>query len=71
MINLEVEITGPGLVINYPSELIIKALTDAGFNVNIVNKHRVDDPEKLLDTNKDTNKDLTVTVISNHQPWGG
>lgn len=72
----KITISGPGMTFNYETEIIIKALTEAGCKVEIDDKHRCDDPEliiKLIRERIDNGdiKEMKVLIQTNHQPWGG
>lgn len=67
MIDIDVQITGPGLVVNGASFVIIDALKEAGFNVACkdwrgMDRHVKD--ERLGDG-------FSVTIKVNPMPWGG
>jgi len=80
-------IKGPGKVINYEAEVILKALRDAGCTVTIHNPEADENPEvcqaeiykRLTDDNwaGDDYPELKgritkkVQIFVDHQPWGG
>jgi hypothetical protein len=71
-----VEIKGPGLIINYPVEVIIKALREAGLDVEVENTDPVEDVDRLLrETKKAVDegkiKGGKIKVKATHLPWGG
>lgn len=73
----EIKITGPGGVINYEYYVILKALKDAGIQVEEINDSPEESPEKHLEMIKsriDTGfikSPWQVKLIANHMPWGG
>lgn len=73
--DVEVHIIGAGLMINYPTEVIIKALKEAGFKVEVDDPHPAENPEELIEWQKVyiKNNDITLNckVVAKHIPWGG
>lgn len=48
-----IEIKGPGGTINYPTEVIIKALKEAGLQVEVKDEHPTNNVEEcLIETKK-------------------
>ena len=71
-----IKIVGPGLSVNYPTEIIVKALKEAGLQVEVENEHPCEDPEGLINLIKErmesgTASNCKVTVKTTHLPWGG
>lgn len=73
---VRIQISGPGLAISYETEIIIKALREAGCTVEVDDKYPCDDPEEFIkeikekiDSGRITGK--KVIVKTNHLPWGG
>jgi hypothetical protein len=71
-----IEIKGPGGTINYPTEVIIKALKEAGLQVEVKDEHPTNNVEEcLIETKKRIDngyiKDWKVVVETIHYPWGG
>ena len=76
MSTIDITIKGAGGTINYPTEVIIKALTEAGLKVEFQDEHRSDDPDALITLIKDRIdsgqiKDWKVIIKTEHCPWGG
>lgn len=69
MINIDVKITGPGLVVNKPVAIITKALIDAGYGVDI-NKFdgQNDDMEGIVAKSQSKK---TIKIEVDPLPWGG
>jgi hypothetical protein len=72
-----VKIVGPGLVVNKPAAIIYKALTEAGYKVNLeefdgqhqyVPKEEWPDKE-LIDTERQKGMEIKMDVDA--LPWGG
>jgi hypothetical protein len=71
-----VEIKGPGLVVSYPLEVIVKALKEAGLEVEVEDNHPTEDVDHLL---RETKKAIDegeikggkIKVKATHLPWGG
>jgi len=71
-----IEIRGAGGTINYPTEVIIKALREAGLQVEVHDEHPSDNVEELLIKTKEKInsgciKEWKVVVKATHYPWGG
>jgi hypothetical protein len=71
-----ITITGAGGTINYETEIIVKALKEAGCTVEIKDEHPCDNPEefiKLIRERIDSGyiKEKKVYIKTNHLPWGG
>ncbi len=71
-----IEITGAGGTINYPTEVIVKALKEAGLQVEVIDEHPVDNAEEMIRMMKERIdsgyiKDWKVVVKTTHYPWGG
>lgn len=73
--NIIVEIKGLGLTINYTTEVIVKALKEAGIQVEVKDLHPAANPEELLlNTKKRLDEGRAVekvTVKTMHIPWPG
>jgi hypothetical protein len=72
----EIIIKGAGGTIGYPTEVIIKALREAGITVEVEDDHPCEDVERLLTETKkrlDSGyiKEWKVVVKTKHLPWGG
>lgn len=74
---VSIKISGPGLVVNRPAAVIYKALTEAGYKVDLeefdgqhqyVSKEEWPDKE-VNDNNRQRGMEITVNV--NPLPWGG
>lgn len=64
------------MTIQFPTEVIIKALRDAGLQVDVEDEFPSKDPEKVINESKELIKsgEITnwkVTVKTKHLPWGG
>ncbi len=73
---ITIQISGPGGTISYPTEVIIKALKEAGLKVEVTDEYPTDNPEEFIHSTKQRIdngelKDWKVSVKTNHQPWGG
>jgi len=71
-----IEIKGAGGTINYPTEVIVKALKDAGLQVEVNDEHPADNVEELLAKTKERIdsgyiKEWKAVVRTTHYPWGG
>lgn len=71
-----IEIKGAGGTINYPTEVIIKALKEAGLQVELHDEHPADNVEELLLKTKERIdsgyiKEWKAIVKTTHYPWGG
>lgn len=65
MFNCTIKIAGPGLIVNTPAEIVIRALIEAGFNVEF---NEWDGQERGY--NKSVS-DQNITVEVKALPWGG
>lgn len=81
-ININVDVRGPGLVVNCPVAILYKALSDAGYTVNMEEfsgQHqyipKCDWPDKQIESlsrsDKSKLKDLTIKINVTPMPWGG
>jgi hypothetical protein len=75
-VSANVEITGPGLVVNHPVAVIYKALTDAGYKVNIqefAGQHQYCPAEEwpAWELDKHTIDGQEIILNVNPLPWGG
>jgi hypothetical protein len=74
---ITIEITGLGGTINYPKEVIIKALKDAGLQVEVQDDYptKQDVDEMVSETKKQIDsgeiKDWKVNVKTKHCFWPG
>ena len=71
-----IEIKGAGGTINYPTEVVVKALKDAGLQVELHDSHQSDNVEELLTKTKERIdsgyiKEWKAVVKTVHVPWGG
>ena len=71
-----IEIKGPGGTINYPTGVIVKALKEAGLQVEIQDDYPSNNIEEILSENKKMIedgriKDWKINVKATHLPWGG
>lgn len=73
-----IKVSGPGGCISTEMRVIEKALRDAGFQVTVIDDHRPEDNgaaedwlEKSLERVKLLPDNYQVTLIADHQPWGG
>ncbi len=74
--NYTLEIKGPGGTISYPLEVIVKALKEAGLEVEVEDNHPTENVEYLLrETKKAIDegkiKNGKINVKATHLPWGG
>ena len=72
----QINIVGPGMTINYPTDVIVKALREAGLQVEVEDEHPSKDPEALAKSIKESMEsgritNWKVTVKTTHLPWGG
>jgi hypothetical protein len=69
-----IDVTGPGLVVNGPAIVLIKALKDIGFEVEYedwLGKDQYDETqEEILNNVKSYAKSAKIKVIVHPQPWG-
>ena len=73
---ITVEITGLGGTIDYPKEVIVKALKDAGLQVEVQDDYPAKDAdEMMIETKKQIDsgeiKDWKVNVKTKHCFWPG
>jgi hypothetical protein len=66
---LKIELTGPGTTFGYQLKLIEKVLKEAGFMVKVLDNNP--DDRELEDFDKEIYRGKRVSIITNHQPWGG
>ena len=71
-----IEIKGAGGTINYPTEVILKALKEAGLQVEVHDEYPSDNVEELLSKTKEKIdsgyiKNWKAVVKTVHIPWGG
>ena len=71
-----IEIKGPGGTINYPVNVIVKALKEAGLQVEVQDDYPSDNADEMMGLVKkriDSGeiKDWKVKVETEHLPWGG
>ena len=71
-----IEITGLGGTINYPKEVIVKALKEAGLQVEVQDAHPTEDAEEMMRLMKERIdsgeiKDWKVNVKATHCFWPG
>ena len=73
---ITVEITGLGGTINYPKEVIVKALKEAGLQVEVQDDYQAKDDDEMMRVMKkqiDSGeiKDWKVNVKTKHCFWPG
>ena len=73
---ITIEITGLGGTINYPKEVIVKALKEAGLQVEVQDAHPTEDAEEMMSLMKERInsgeiKDWKVNVKATHCFWPG
>jgi hypothetical protein len=71
-----IEISGPGGTINYPVNVIVKALKEAGLQVEVQDDYPSDNAdENMRDVKERIDsgeiKDWKINVKTKHLPWGG
>ena len=66
MINITVKVSGPGECIHNEMLIIEKALTDAGYPVEVKDEYPPEDK-----TIKKASAGWKITLIANHCLWGG
>ena len=71
-----IEISGLGGTIDYPKEVIVKALKEAGLQVEVQDSHPSDNIEEILIENKKMIddgriKDWKINVKTKHCFWPG
>lgn len=76
MITTTIEIKGVIGTINYETDIIVKALREAGCTVEVEDEDPSDDPEENIRTIRERIdsgyiKEKKVKVITNHRPMGG
>lgn len=79
MFGVEIKITGPGLVVNTPVAVIVNALQNAGYNVNLpefagqfqyVSKDGYPSNE-LNELDSDILQGSKININVQPMPWGG
>ena len=73
---ITIEITGLGGTIDYPKEVIVKALKEAGLQVEVQDSHSSEDAEEMMRLTKERIdsgkiKDWKVNVKATHCFWPG
>lgn len=73
MKHTEIKISGPGGTMNYEVEIVVKALREAGCEVEVENRYpaeegHVEAIRERIDAGTVSKK---VKVIAQHIPWGG
>ena len=73
---ITIEITGLGGTIDYPKEVIVKALKEAGLQVEVQDAHSSEDAEEMMRITKERIdsgeiKDWKVNVKATHCFWPG
>jgi ABC-type uncharacterized transport system substrate-binding protein len=73
---ITIEITGLGGTIDYPKEVIVKALKEAGLQVEVQDAHSSEDAEEMMRLMKERIdsgeiKDWKVNVKATHCFWPG
>ena len=73
---ITIEITGLGGTIDYPKEVIVKALKEAGLQVEVQDAHSSEDAEEMMRLTKERIdsgkiKDWKVNVKATHCFWPG
>ncbi len=73
---ITIEITGLGGIINYPKEVIVKALKEAGLQVEVQDDYPTEDAEEMMILTKERIdsgeiKDWKVSVKATHCFWPG
>jgi hypothetical protein len=75
MSDIVIKITGPGLVVNGPSIIVLKALRDIGFKVECEDWRGKDQWQRTeienLEFIKSIANQIKVKVNVNPVPWGG
>lgn len=71
-----IEIKGPGGTINYPVNVIVKALKEAGLQVEVQDDYPSDNADEMMSLVKEQIdsgeiKDWKINVKTKHLPWGG
>ena len=71
-----IEIAGLGGTIDYPKEVIVKALKEAGLQVEVQDDYPTKDVEEMMSEMKkriDSGeiKDWKINVKTKNLPWGG
>lgn len=74
--DVRIEIIGPGGSISYPTEVIIKALKEAGMQVEVEDRFPTENPEEFMKKTKEMIdsgyiKEWKIKVKADHLPWGG
>lgn len=77
-----IQVSGPGMLVNYDAELIRRSLELAGFTVTLINNYSIEEQvasgakpmtvTEYMDTVNGRDVKLApVTMIVDNQPWGG
>jgi hypothetical protein len=71
-----IEIKGPGGTCNYPADVIVKALKEAGLQVEVQDDYPTEDAEEMMSLTKERInsgeiKDWKVNVKATHCFWPG
>ena len=68
MIQIKIDIAGPGLVISNETYLVKEVLQDHGYEVEVIDKHP---PKKKPNIHSISGKNVKVIIETHHAPWGG
>ena len=71
MIKVFIDIAGPGVVINRQVDLVVKAMTDAGFSVMLNNSHPDDPKDSDVKIQGRDGNNFEINIKAEHCPWGG
>lgn len=77
MYETTIKVSGPGSCINNELAVISKALSDAGFVVEIENEYPAEDVTedelvaRITRLNQTRNPKSKIKIVADHQPWGG
>ena len=71
-----IEIKGPGGTCNYPTDVIVKALKEAGLQVEVQDDYPSDNADEMMRDMKERIdsgeiKDWKINVKTKNLPWGG
>ena len=71
-----IEISGMGGTINYPVDVIVRALKEAGLQVEVQDDYPSDNADEMMRDMKERIdsgeiKDWKINVKTKHLPWGG
>jgi hypothetical protein len=72
MIEVEVKVIGPGGCVNFPYELIMRALQAVNADVEYVNEYykpNIFSPNEVK--TEDLLKNYKIKLVADHRPWGG